>query len=326
MAVTPSETGPEGVNMISLNDDTAPSPTLAPLPDEAYWHARVDAGLARWRENASAIPSSPDAAALVVMIEGAGEFVIRQLPSAAKDAIALCDDTSISRTQLAARLGQDPSLVQALLRAANSAALGAGRQPVLGVDGALERIGIVGGRSIVLANCVDGLLSRPGSPFDQIVSEVWAHMIRCGPLARALAPAFGIDREAAFSVGLLHDVGKLVVFDQLSALRARQRRPVIIPSAWFSAMLQDLHEPLGALAALKWSMGPEAAAAIGDHHRNGPVETATALAEVIYTAERADHAKRLGESLDVELVWQAGRLSTSANRVSMALDGLSSAA
>jgi HD-like signal output (HDOD) protein len=319
IAETMAESAPTGSTWIELSEESRANRVPAPLRDEEWWRARLNEGLATWREAATSIPSAPDAGLLVDLLEDSTELVIRQLPSAARDALALCDDQSISHAQLAAQLGKDPALVQALLRTANSALLGAGRQPILRVDSALERIGIVAGRSVVLANCVDGLLSRPGGIYDAMVSDVWSHMIRTGPIARAVAPAFGVDVEECFSVALLHDVGKLVVFDLVSALRVKHRRAVVIPRAWLGSLLQALHEPLGALAALRWNMGPRAALGIGDHHRVMADDYANPMAEVIYAAEKADHATRLGVPLDLEAIFTAGRLSGSPYKVASAL-------
>lgn len=309
----------------------SPAPSLstepAPPRDHAVeWQAEFSSRLERWRDSARELPSTPDAAALVETLSQSSEFIIRQLPAAARDALAYCDDATITRPHLAVKLGRDPALVQSLLRTANSVAMSAGRQPVLGLNGAIERIGLLSTRTVVLANCVEGLLSRPGQPYETMVSAVWEHMIRTGQIARTTAAAFEVDQEEAFSVALLHDVGKLVVFDHISSLRNKLRRPVVIPIQWLSALLQSLHEPLGAMAALRWSMGSRAAAAIGEHHRYRPDVEENMLAEVIFTSERADHANRRGEPIDIDAVFQSGRLSGSRMRASQALELFSIAA
>lgn len=307
-----------------VEQDAATEPP--PRDHQAEWQSELARRLARWHETTEDMPGTPDAAALIEMLSASGDFVIRQLPVAARDAIAYCDDANISRAHLAGRLGRDPALVQALLRTANSAAMAAGRQPVLGLNGAIERIGVLSTRTVVLANCVEGLLSRPGQPYEAMVNSVWEHMIRTGQIARTTAAAFEVDQEEAFSVSLLHDVGKLIIFDQISTLRNKLRRPVIVPTQWLHGVLQTLHEPLGALAALRWSMGARAASAIGEHHRFRTDVEENMLAEVIFTSERADHAYRRGEPIDIDAVFQSGRLSGSRIRASQALEKISNAA
>lgn len=267
-----------------------------------------------------------DAAALLALLDQEPDAVIRQLPAAARGAIALCDDPSLSRTDLASKLTADPALVQALLRMANSAAVGAGREPVLSIAHALDRIGVVGAQAVILASCVDGMLSRPGGAFDWMASRVWSHMVRTAPIARALAPGFDADADEAFSIALLHDVGKLVVFDRLSVLRSTQRRQLVLDMDFAHQLIQLLHEPLGALAARQWSMGERAVSAIGTHHRSDHAVARDTLAEAVFAAERIDLAQYRSVPVDFDALWTQGQLSGSPARAAAALQRLRDAA
>lgn len=298
----------------------APTPDIAPesVPvewtarDGSYWQDRTAHVLDRLRSDWSKEVDAakwPDVSAVLDLLSAPPEEVMRQLPAAAREAMALCDNAALSRGDLAERLSRDPSLVQGLLRQANGAFYGAGLAPILRVDAAIDRIGIAGTRAVVLASCVDGLLSKPGAPYDAMLSSVWTHMVNVGALSRGIAPAFGADAEEAFAVALLHDVGKLVIFDRISTLRTAKRKPVVLPDAWLSLVIEQLHEPLGAVAAHRWGLGPRAADAIGSHHRRERPAVAHALAETLFLAERAEHAIRNREPLDFEGVWSLGQLS-----------------
>jgi putative nucleotidyltransferase with HDIG domain len=197
---------------------------------------------------------------------------------------------------------------------------------VLGIDQALDRIGVAGARAVVLASCVDGLLSHPGGEYNAMASDVWSHMVRTAPMARSVASAFAADPDEAFAIALLHDVGKLIIFDRISTLRATRRRSISLPPAFVHQLLQRLHEPLGALAALQWGMGDRAAAAIGTHHRGASTPARDSLAEAIFVAEQADHAMRKNIPFDVDLLWANGRLTGSPARAAGALQQLLTAA
>ncbi len=291
-------------------DDAAPK---AWVPrDAGFWVERRDHVIAKldaeWRSSDDAA-KWPDVEGLLRLLAEEPADVVRQLPAAARDAMGLCDDESLSRAQLADRLSADPALVQSLLKAANGAWYAAGLQSVLRLDAAVDRIGLVGTQAIVLSTCVDGLLSKPGGAYDGMVADVWSHMVSTAPLARPLAVACGADPEEAFAVALLHDVGKLVMFDRISALRTARRRPIQLPDAWLTLALAHLHEPLGALAAHQWGLGPAAADAIGLHHRKERPSSKHPLAEVLYLAERADHARRTGIPFDFDGIWTLGELN-----------------
>jgi len=308
------------VTRLAIVPDAPPSYDAA-----AVWAERLDAMRTLQQEDPE-LSGNPDATALLHLLGEGPDTVIRQLPAAARDALTMCDDTSLSRSQLAGRLANDPALVQGLLRTANSAAMAGGRAPVLGIDQALDRIGVSGARAVVLASCVDGLLSHPGGEYNAMASDVWSHMVRTAPMAKVIAPAFAADPHEAFAIALLHDVGKLVIFDRISTLRAARRRSISLPPDFVHQLLQQLHEPLGALAALQWGMGDRAAAAIGTHHRGASTHTRDSLAEAIFVAEQADHAMRKSTTFDVDLLWANGRLTGSPARAASALHQLLSAA
>lgn len=315
---------------VALVDDAAATTADSVIEDPmapllAVWHDRLEQAR-RLRETHPVAAEQPDAAALLQLLGEGPDTVVRQIPAAAREALTLIDDTSLSRSQLAARLGSDPALVQALLRTANSAAFAVGRGEVLGIAQAFERIGMTGTRAVVLSSCVDGLLSHPGGEFNAMSSEVWNHMVRTAPLARAIAPAFAADADEAFAVALLHDVGKLVVFDRISVLRASRRRPITLDASFAHQLVQLLHEPLGALAAMRWGLGPRAASAIGNHHRAQVNTQRDSLAEVLFVAEHADHAWRRNTPLDLDAIWQSGQLTGSPVRVATALQTQLSAA
>ena len=67
-------------------------------------------------------------------------------------------------------------------------------------------------------------------------------MVQAAPLARMLAPPFGADAEEAIAVSLRHDVGQLVMFDRLAALRLARRRAVQLPRTETSRPFELLWE------------------------------------------------------------------------------------
>lgn len=301
--------------LVFIDPDGAPEEEAeeeAPSMLVAEWQARFEARLdevERMRRLHPVASQQPDASALITSLADGPDAVIRQLPQAARETLTLLDDPGVSRTKLTETLGGDPALVQSLLKTANSAVFSAGRGEVLGIGQALDRIGVEGARSVVLASSIQGLLSNPGGVYSTMAAKVWDHMVRMAPIARALAPAFGADKEETFAVAVLHDVGKLVIFDRLSVLRAQHRRHMDIDTEFLSTMLQQVHESLGALSATRWGIGMRGASAIGTHHRMGESRShPDAIAEAVFLAEHIDHATRKGAPLDLERWWKDGWL------------------
>jgi len=259
-----------------------------------------------------------DARMLLENIAAEPTATIRQLPAAAQRALALTQRAEPPIAELTVVFEEDPTLAQALLTQANSGMYGGGR-PVLSVRDALQRLGVSAARNVLMGHTVSALLCRPGGKYAKLVDDVWQHMVRTAPIARRIASAFNADPEEAFGLGLLHDVGKLVIFDRLTTLRIELRREVVIPAADLSAILRTLHEPLGGLAVHNWNLGDAAAAAVASHHRDPVPALRDALSEVLCVAEAADIASIRGKEFDLAMTWDRAVLGGSAIRVERAL-------
>jgi HD-like signal output (HDOD) protein len=144
-----------------------------------------------------------------------------------------------------------------------------------------------------------------------MVNRVWDHMVRTAPIARELAPRFGVAPDQAFLIALLHDVGKLAIFDRVSALRVERRGGGRFAPGFLSRLLRETHPPLGGAIALSWRLGSPAARAIADHHRIGVDDSTDRMSEVVCLAERVDLAVSCRRPIDAVAFWDEARLSGS---------------
>ena len=88
-----------------------------------------------------------------------------------------------------------------------------------------------------------------------------------------------------------------------------------MPPAFLQALLSAVHEPLGALAAQRWALGPRAVAAIGNHHRQVPALHHEPLSEALYLADAVDHALARDAAANLDEVWAQGALSAPRPRI-----------
>lgn len=120
---------------------------------------------------------------------------------------------------------QDPGLALKLMKLANSAAYSRG-DPVDSLDRAILMIGTKAiGQAVLSIGVISSFSSLPeDAPLD--IQSFWEHSIACGLFAAALARQMeDMDPDAAFTMGLMHDIGKLVLMsvlpaDYFEALRA----------------------------------------------------------------------------------------------------------
>ena len=106
---------------------------------------------------------------------------------------------------------EDPALAVKVIALANSAA-SSPASPMISIKDALVRVGTASVRSLVTSLAVQ----RVFIPTDRSQIRLWQHSIAAGVAAEsiaALTPGLGIEPNEAYLVGLLHDVGRFVMFE-----------------------------------------------------------------------------------------------------------------
>ncbi|MBM4187322.1 MAG: HDOD domain-containing protein [Gemmatimonadetes bacterium] len=282
-----------------------------PEQDGAALHAflaeRVASAVQRFRSKIGDAAGMGDTRRLLDDLGRNIDGVIRRPPIAAQQALAACRDPAASLETILASFHQDPALTQALLKHANSPFYSTGSS-VSSLTEAAQRVGLTGLNSVLMAAIVDGLLCRPGGEFGPMVQQVWTHMVRSAPAARRLARVAKVAPETAYTLGLLHDLGKLIVFDRLTVQRTAGRHTAKIPRDFLTALLAELHGPLGGLAALAWNLEPEAARAIAAHPR-GPIRyRGERMSQVLAVAEWVDLTTMRGQARDYPAFWERASL------------------
>ncbi len=266
--------------------------------------ARANSLLAR----ADGLAASSDAPILLERLASAEQFNIKPMPATVTRALRMTNDVNISMLELTDVFESDAALANEALRVADSAFYRRPGATLTSILDAAQRIGMSGLQNVLMGHLVASSLGRPGGHYDELADAVHRHGTRTASIARRLARIHEVDAETAYSLGLLHDVGKLVLFDAIGTLRTQHRRDVRIPAPFLKAMLHELHEPLGGLAALRWGLPPSHARAIARHHRNPQPEKHEPLIELLYLSERADLAYLRRDPIDTERWWREGAL------------------
>lgn len=126
------------------------------------------------------------------------------------------EDASISR--VGKLIEQDPAMSAKVLQIVNSAYMGV-RNPVSNLVQACSMLGLENLKNVVLmAEVFDlGAANTPSEGFS--IEALWQHSLDVGEGARGIAASETDDRaciDRAFTAGLLHEVGQLIMATQLS--------------------------------------------------------------------------------------------------------------
>ncbi len=247
------------------------------------------------------------------------------LPSVVLELVESLGHEELSATQYAAKISRDQALAAKTLRLANSSFYGRGRR-VSSVAEAIAVLGLRTVRGVVTAAGLAGSFRRhPGFDHDAF----WRHSIASALCAQALAGELRRDDgDLAFTVGLLHDIGRLALASAFAPAYAeveQWRRDQDCPGDEAErAVLGIDHAEVGVLIARQWNFAPAIADAIGQHHAPptvGAATTATAeltLTGIAHVADAIAHALGLAGDADEAVpamvlpVWAACRLDDAA--------------
>lgn len=234
------------------------------------------------------------------------------LPAAVDELIRSLRRDDVETSVIVHGIAHDQALCARVLRVANSPFYGV-PQGVASIHNAVVVLGFRTVGSLVMAASVTGYFQPPAeSGLD--LERFWRHCIRTALTARALARRAGLDPEAAFTAGLLHDIGRLLVASVQPLWHARVEAEVRAGKGSWLEVEQRLlgfdHSQAGAALAARWRFPPEMVAAVELHHSPVPgnkpditdvVHAANALAHLLATDavdERLDPGVRALLGLD----------------------------
>jgi len=140
-------------------------------------------------------------------------MAVDHLPSApeiAQKMLVTINREEANLRDLADLIVKDQSLAVRLLRMSNSAMF-AMRSKVTSIPQAVTLLGFGRVRDLVLGLSVWGALDAKSPNGRRYRKSLWTHAATVAAASKALAAKAGVDQGEAFTAGLLHDVGKLVL-------------------------------------------------------------------------------------------------------------------
>lgn len=225
---------------------------------------------------------------------------VQQLPSLSPvlhEILHSFADEDVDIETLARKISCDQGLAARVLRVANSAFYGFSSH-VSSIGEAMVVLGFHSVRSLVLAaGIINQFPPSDGKAFDRLA--FWRHAIGVGACARVLAARLGQNEETAFTMGVLHDAGRLVLdayfhdeFEQVLAYRRDADCEMIVAE---QHILGITHTDIGFEITKLWKFPSPIQNAIRDHHHPDSGQPAV-LTDIVHLANVLCHALEIGNS------------------------------
>jgi putative nucleotidyltransferase with HDIG domain len=149
-------------------------------------------------------------------------------PQVAVKVLQLARDENVQLHQLCDLISSDPAFASEVLTVANSV-LYAPRYPATSI---LQAVAVLGANTLQGMCVTVGVRAYLGKTMSYpAMRNLWRHNLACAIVAQRLAAAGFIDKDTAFTAGILHDVGRMGL-------------AVIQPAAY--AALLDKHQGVSA--------------------------------------------------------------------------------
>lgn len=228
----------------------------------------------------------------------ADRLELRPLPEAALRLAELARDPDPSIDDAVAALEQDPSLASRVLKVAASPAVS--RRPPADLSQAAMAVGVHQLRDMAFAIASGRVFRAPG--LDNFVKDEHVHSFCVGAATAEIFKRMGIGSKQGFLVGMLHDIGALLLYTALS--QYGREEPALLEPMFVRRARNLLHSALGDKVIRSWGLGETVRAGAKYHHSPN---TAGALSQVALAVSIADHAAKLEAEDEADRAEQLGQ-------------------
>lgn len=186
------------------------------------------------------------------------------MPRAVSDLLAEMNKEDPSPKRVGELIGHDPALTTRVLRLSNSAFFRVSRK-IGSADEAVALLGLTHVRSVVMAAAL-------GSSFKNVpgidLRQFWRYSLRAAEIARSLAGLLHQNQGNAFTAGLIHGIGILVMHiampDEILPLDMATPPLDLQRASAETSLLGYCYAEVGAGMAEKWQFPPEMVSALSN--------------------------------------------------------------
>jgi len=211
------------------------------------------------------------------------------LPDTAVKLVQVVNDPRSTVDDIVETIRYDQAVTGEVLRLCNSAYFGLSRR-MTSLNDAMLCLGTVKVLQLVMSVHTSNLLAREQRGYGMDPGVLWKHSVA---VALAAAQFAGLLRQAssslAFTAGLLHDIGKVILNDYVAEEFAQIAQKVAEEGASFLEAEQQVlgfsHQEIGGMIAERWNLPENLVLSIRHHHVPGALDPPNELVDIVHLAD-----------------------------------------
>ncbi|MCM8774096.1 MAG: HDOD domain-containing protein [Candidatus Omnitrophica bacterium] len=215
------------------------------------------------------------------------------------------DDPKASANDVAKVISSDQAIASAILRVANSAFYGFMRR-ITNVPHAIVIIGFNGIHHIVLNMTVLNLFKGKNNIGDFNISKIWEHSLATAAIAKVIARKVNYSNlEESFTAGLLHDIGKVIIYKYLpqefrEIIEEVKKSDIRIRDAEEKVIGVD-HTDIGSCLLMEWNFPKSLVSAVAYHLNPFLAKENIQIVSIVHLADIISRALEIGDGGDSKI-------------------------
>lgn len=225
-----------------------------------------------------------------------------KIPKVIREMMELVNDPDVELQELARTISMEQVVSARVIRLANSAHFSRGKS-VSSVDQAVVRLGLEPLKTLIIASSLVSAF-----PYVEVIDleMFWQETFEVAILSKAIAQSCDVNPNAAFTAGMLHNIGDLMIYTVMSEQVPTIFEKMEAGSSKVAAQRSTIGTDsaiLGAKLAESWSFSEELVFAISEQYEPKVDNIYSPLAAAVRLANAINRDWDDLPTLDAKSVW-----------------------
>ncbi|UCF33747.1 MAG: HDOD domain-containing protein [Phycisphaerales bacterium] len=255
-----------GVAVLERDESTASR--LDPDDAEPWWAPEGAALLERApKERPEMSPEARVIENLIASHFDGHDLTLPSIPRVAERVLSRLGSAYCDFAEVATDIAEDQVLAAETLRMANSPFY-RGQEKFTALLPAVTRLGIRPLRALMMQHSIRSATTGHRKVDQELAGIVWRRSLASSIVMMGLSAFTKVDEEDAFMIGLLHDIGNVVVLRIVSGQELMTKEPIDLEA--FEYLCYECQQEFGELIATEWKLPEKLQSLITDHHDHPP--------------------------------------------------------